>query len=407
VYVPAGQSRVVRLPRNADAQSADRIVLRGDDHDFDNTFYVVPLEMQQAAVLYVGADVADDAQGLLHYLKLAVTNDALRTVTVRTPAAADAPPLLGDPAPQLVVVSHSVSPEWEAILRPYVERGGMLLLVPADDESAASLPTFFDDLEIGIAPKGSDRDYLLLGDINFAHPLFAPFASPRYSDFTKIHFWKHRRVSLKEKATTAVVARFDNGDPAVLERPLGTGRILAFTSGWQPDDSQLALSSKFVPLMGGLLDKACGNVATPASVSVGASLPLPSRTASKTVVHMPDGREIPLSTDAKTFTETDQPGIYRVTSGATETRFAVNLAAAESDTAPLDAEQLEQRGVRFGTGLTRAERIERVRQQRDTELESRQKVWHWLIAAALGVLAFETWWAGRAEHKIVQPSEVA
>jgi hypothetical protein len=91
---------------------------------------------------------------------------------------------------------------------------------------------------------------------------------------------------------------------------------------------------------------------------------------------------------------------------ATETRFAVNLIAAESDTAPLDAEQLEQRGVRFGSGLTRAERIERVRQQRDTELETRQKVWLWLIAAALGVLIFESWWAGRAERKIVNP-EVA
>jgi hypothetical protein len=204
-----------------------------------------------------------------------------------------------------------------------------------------------------------------------------------------------------------VVARFDNGDPAVLERPLGTGRILAFTSGWQPDDSQLALSSKFVPLMGRLLDQACGSVATPASVLVGATVALPPPSASRTAVRMPDGREIPMPADSKTFTETDQPGIYRVTSGTTETRFAVNLAAAESDTAPLDREQLEQRGVRFGTGLTRAERIERVRQQRDTELESRQKVWHWLIAAALGVLAFETWWAGRAERKMIQPTEVA
>ncbi len=62
--------------------------------------------------------------------------------------------------------------------------------------------------------------------------------------------------------------------------------------------------------------------------------------------------------------------------------------------------------MRFGSGLTRAERIERVRQQRDTELEGRQKVWHWLIAAALAVLVLETWWAGRAERKIVQ-TEVA
>jgi hypothetical protein len=246
----------------------------------------------------------------------------------------------------------------------------------------------------------------LLGDINFSHPLFAPFANPRYGDFTKIHFWKHHPLALKTPSTTTVVARFDNGDPAVLERNLGTGRIVAFASGWQPDDSQLALSSKFVPLMGGLLDLACGGAAVPASVAIGAAVPLPASPTSSITVFAPDGREISVPEGAATFTATDQPGIYRVITGVTETRFAVNLPAAESDTAPLDAEQLEQRGVRFGSGLTRAERIERVRQQRDTELEIRQKVWLWLIAAALGVLIFETWWAGRAERKIVNP-EVA
>ncbi|MGE5194050.1 MAG: BatA domain-containing protein [Deltaproteobacteria bacterium] len=395
VYVPAGQSRVVRLPRVAGTK-ADRIVLRGDDHDFDNTFYVTPPAVQQASVLYVGADAA----GLLHFLKLAVTNDPLRTVEVRTPAAG-APPSLGEPAPKLAVVSQALIPAWEAVLRPWVEGGGMLLMVPASQEAAASLPLFFEDVEVGAAGKGRESDYLLLGDINFAHPLFAPFANPRYSDFTKIHFWKHRPLSLKTPAATKVVARFDNGDPAVLERTLGTGRVLALTSGWQPDDSQLALSSKFVPLIGGLLDLACGGVATPASVSIGVAVPVPPPSATRTTVVAPDGREVPLAPEARTFPATDQPGIFRVISGTTETRFAVNLPAVECDTAPLDAEQLEQRGVRFGSGLTRAERIEQVRQQRDTELEGRQKVWHWLIAAALAVLIFETWWAGRAERKIV------
>jgi hypothetical protein len=190
-------------------------------------------------------------------------------------------------------------------------------------------------------------------------------------------------------------------------RALGSGRVLAFTSGWHPDDSQLALSSKFVPLMGGLLDQACGTVPAPAGVTIGAAIPLNLQPAAPATVHLPDGRDLSLPGDSKSFSETGQPGIYRVTSGTTETRFAVNLAAAESDTAPLETAQLEQRGVRFGTGLTRAERIERIRQQRDTELESRQKVWYWLIAGALGVLALETWWAGRAERKMIQPMEVA
>jgi len=400
VYVPPGRSRVVHLPRPAEVQTVDRIILRGDDHDFDNTFYVIPEVVQQVAILYAGIGDRDDNRGLLHYLRLAVANDPLRQVEFRTVDAATAPPALDAPAPQLVVASQPLTPEWHTRLTSYVEHGGLLLLVPADDAAARSLPLFFEDIEPGAPATESDSDYRLLGELNFAHPLFAPFSGPRYGDFTKIHFWKYRWVALKTPATTSVVARFDNGDPAILEREMGTGRVLAFTSGWEPEDSQLALSSKFVPLIGGLLDLACGRQATPANVQVGAPVLLPAPSTNSSVVSTPDGREIQLPADATTFADTNQPGIYRVAAGPTHWQFAVNLPAAESDTAPLDGEQLEQRGVRIGRGLTRTERIQRVRQERDVELESRQRVWHWLIAAAVGVLIFETWWAGRAERKI-------
>ncbi len=112
------------------------------------------------------------------------------------------------------------------------------------------------------------------------------------------------------------------------------------------------------------------------------------------------GRRISLPSGVSTFTDTDWPGIFTAKAGNLEWPFAVNLAFGESHTTPLEIEQLEQRGVRMGIGLSRAERSERVRQQRDTELEGRQKVWRWLIVAAVGLLIIETWWAGRAERKI-------
>jgi hypothetical protein len=407
VFVPAGQSRVIRLPRAAENATADHIVLRGDDHDFDNTFSIVPLHRQEVTVVYAGADGADDRRGMLHFLRLAVANDPLRQVAVQN-LNAGGPLASATPTPQLVIVAQPVSSDQHARLRSSVEGGGTLLLVPADDEAARSLPSFFEDVSLAAREPAGESQYLLLGEIDFSHPLFAPFASPRYSDFTRIHFWKHRRVVLKEPANTRVIARFDNGDPAVLERRLGTGRMIALTSGWQPDESQLALSSKFVPLIGALLDLACGTVAMPASVAVGASVPISdAATNSSMIVRAPDGRDIALPAGTTTFGETDQPGIYHVAGGPTDWRFAVNLSAAESDTAPLDVEHLEQRGVRLGPSLTRAERVDRVRQQRDTELESRQKVWHWLIAASLCVLAVETWWAGRTERMIVKVTESA
>ena len=187
----------------------------------------------------------------------------------------------------------------------------------------------------------------------------------------------------------------------MLDRSIGSGRVLALTSGWHPEDSQLALSSKFVPMIGALLELACGGTEVAESVSVSQPVTLSAKTREGFVLVLtPAGREMRLDADDSTFTETDQPGIYRAKVGSTETRFAVNLSPTESNTAPLNLEQLEQRGVRFGTDLTRVQRIERERQQRDTELENRQKVWRWLIVAALATLILETWWAGRAERQI-------
>ncbi len=410
VYVPAGQSRVIRLPRGTDSLLADRIVLRGDDHDFDNTLFVVPPRKHEATLLYAGKDAAEDPEGLQLYLRLAVANDPLRQIEIRPLEDAKALASSAELAPKMVIVSQSLSEELQAAVRTYVERGGVLLLVPRDDE-AGSLFAFLDDVEVNArataetaVARGGDK-YLLLGDIDFTHPLFAPFASPRYNDFTKIHFWKHRPVTLKTPSTTRVIARFDNGEPALLDRGVGAGRVLALTSGWHPEDSQLALSSKFVPMIGALLELACGGTEIAESVAVHLPVTLPvtlpaKMQAESIVVTTPNHQEVRLEAGVATFTETDQPGIYRAKVGSTETRFAVNLSPTESNTAPLNLEQLEQRGVRFVTDLTRAQRIDRERQQRDTELENRQKVWRWLIVAALATLILETWWAGRAERQI-------
>ena len=173
-----------------------------------------------------------------------------------------------------------------------------------------------------------------------------------------------------------MLAKFDNGEPALLERTIGQGHVVVFASGWHPEESQLALSTKFVPLIAALLDQACGSTEALASVVIGQPVELPvGKPDSMLVVHKPDGSESRPSAGAKSFAQTDQPGIYEIDSGPDQQRFAVNLSAAESNTVPLELEQLEQLGVKTGTVLTQRERLDRIRQQRDTELESRQKIW--------------------------------
>jgi len=410
VYVPPGQSRVIKLPRPEDNLEADRILLRGDDHEFDNTFFVVPPKKQLVHLLYVGDDAADDEQGPQYYLHLAGEGDALRQLVIQPAKKEATDQLTSEPFPQVVVVTRKIAADFIEVLKQYVERGGTLVLAPADDEATAAVPALLNDVELS-TKKTPATGHLLLGEINFAHPLFVPFANPRYSDFTKIHFWKHRSFVISTDAQTKAIARFDNSEPAIFERATGRGRIIVFASGWNPNDSELALSTKFLPLSTTLLDRACGGTETLASSIVGQTVELPAASSeSSLIVRKPDGKESTVAADhspltthhSLTFKDTDQPGIYEViaASQAQPQRFAVNLAASESNTARLELEQLEQLGVKTGVKLTRAEELKRMRQERDTELESRQKIWRWLLIGALGVLVFETFWAGRATRQI-------
>lgn len=409
-YVPPGQSRVVKLPRSRSSLLADTIEVRGDDHAFDNQYYVVPPKKQEVRLVYLGSDAAADPQGHQFYLRLAVADDPLRQVKVEA-AKSDTTPenALGTPPPEMVVLTHLPSDSWILPLRQYVEQGGMLVVSPEDAETAGHIAAIVDGVEyrtVGAERPSNSEDYRMLAEIQFSHPAFASFAEPQYSDFTKIHFWNHWPLAVSETAMSRVVARFDNGDPALLDRDAGQGRVLVFGTSWRPEDSDLALSSKFVPLIGGLLDQACGLPWTLPGVVVGRPVALPPtfRNAHQVVLR-PDGvrQEIPPESDE--YAETDLPGIYRIQSGADELAFAVNVASTESDTAPLEPVQLEQLGVRLGTALTRAERLDRIRQQRDTELEGRQKLWRWLIVLTLGVLLVETWWGGRRAQQSLYVQE--
>ncbi|MFN0056074.1 MAG: BatA domain-containing protein [Planctomycetales bacterium] len=401
VYVPAGESRVVRFPRSAGARDADRIVLRGDDAEFDNIYYTVPPDQRPVRVAFAGREREDDPSGLLYYLKLALDSDPWRTVEF-VPFDPDQL-VTGEGAAQsrLAVLTQAISQESVPSLMRFVELGGVVLLVPSDREAADALSRILPDLSSGPPPEPQGGRYLLLGEIDFSHPLFAPFAVPPYGDFTKVRFWRHWPITLKTPAETVVVARFDNGDPALLERRQGRGRLLVLASGWQPAESQLALSTKFVPFVGGLLELAGGESGRAVTLAVNQPISLPARVSGETAaMQTPVGEEIAIAAEATRFVETDQPGIYHLHSGDSQTRFAVNLSLGESHTAPLAVEQLEQWGIRLGEETTRAERIARIRQQRDTELESRQKVWRWLLIGAVGLLVLETWWSGRAERQI-------
>lgn len=395
IYVPPGTSHVVEVPPPPDPSTTHRLILTGDDHDFDNTLYIAPRRQQQISVLHVGADDPNDPQGILFYLRQAFgTADA--RVTGR----------LGDEAlrvdeiaaAHLIVVADVAGPENLAALRQHIVAGRTVLLAMKSPNAAAALGglTGVRNIEVEEADPGR---YAMLGRMEFAHPVLSAFSDPRFGDFTRIHFWRHRRVDLAGLPDTRVLAWYDSNDPAWFEVPIGSGALLVLTGGWHPTDSDLALSSKFVPLLYSILEYGGVRMGTQAQHVVGDPVPVtgPGGPRADMRVRRPDGATVVLDARVETFTETDVPGIYGVESAGETTWFAVNVAASESRTDPMPLEDLERLGLSMKTpGPAVVGQVAKTMIHRGlVEAENQQKLWRWVLVAAWVVLLMEIWLAGR------------
>ena len=397
-YVPPGESRVVRVPRPEAASKAKVLRLSGDQHGFDNALFLATERKDESAVIFVGADAPEDPSGLLYYLMRVFPETPGRTIRVATRTSAAPLAIETEKSVPLVVLASETTPENAARLRAYLKAGGTVLAVlggPGRPETLASLAEVdpFD-----VAEAQGERD-VMLREVAFDHPLFAPFAGPQFNDFTKVRFWKHRRLDPKALGDSRVIAGFETGDPAVLEKLVGKGRLVVFSSGWAPADSQLARSSKFVPLMAALLEGRGPRAFDTAVHLVNGKVNLPvsegAANAKGPIVHKPDGSTVAVPAGQSAFTGTDQPGVYTVDTEDGVRSFAVNLDPAESLTAPLSVETLEQFGCRLAKGEKALPDREQLRQMQNVELEGRQKLWRWVILTAIGVLIVETWLAGR------------
>ncbi len=405
-YVPPGQSRVFAVPVPKGVTGLEQISLRGDDEDFDNTAYVIPPAQQRATVLWIGSDVAENPAQPLFFLRRAFAETPRVAVQVIA-VAPNAPLLPADvAAASMIFVSEAPAEATAVALREQATAGKTIVVVAKTPAIGPTLGALLGREAVPVT-EGRAGAYAMFSEIDFQHPLFAPFADPRFSDFTKIHFWKFRKLDLAGVTGARTIAKFDSGDPAIAEVPTGRGRIYVIASGWQPEDSQLAVSSKFVPLLWSLLEQAGGVASFTTQYFVGDKVTLPSDGLA-TGVQPPAGAAMTLETKATEFAATVQPGVYEVSGGPKPRRFAVNLDANESRTAPLAADELEQLGVPVAKGKVEAAvPVEKKALLQGIEAENRQKLWRWFIVATLAVLLLESVLAGRTARRAAPATEGA
>lgn len=429
VTVAPGQRRSLILPAGeaASGKTVVGVELLGDEHPFDNVIDLPELENPVVKVAHIGPSTFNDPESMRYYLQRVLSGNVERDVRL-VDLIKDAGVLLPVPSDvQLAVITDAVPAGLIDSVSEFLGRGGTLLVAPPSVQALESLRKF---LPVNLQIQEADVDeYAMFSSIDFDHPLFSAFADGRFSDFSSIRFWKHRNLQFseedREEGDWSIVAKFDTGLPAIADIRSGeTGRILLFATGWQPDDSQLALSTRFPPLLTRVLSLASPAQKDQIVQTVGDVIrPGEMLSLADWTITLPDGDSTPASDFVDESKETDplavivpleQPGRYTI-SGKTdegekmEVTLIAGLAASESRTEMLPVGQLQVLGIGVKSsdasvsGENDSEDGAADGQLSASELEEQQKWWRWLLLAGLGCLLLESLWASVIEKR--QPAE--
>ena len=364
----------------------------------DNVFHfvlspAVPVSLQ----IVNGAESSSDASLFLSKA-LSIGTNPLFQIDVTT--ASRATPASFDKR-AVIILNDTMFPPAGAsgVLKKFVERGGGLLIVTGDRSAWPQGATSEADLFPGKLGQAVDRASgkgATLGFLDYSHAVFEVFKAPRSGDFSAAHVFKYR--ALQPGPADRVLARFDDGAVAAVERKVGAGRVIAWTTTLDDSWTDIAVKPVYLPLVQQLV-RYLANYETPTSwMTVGQVLDLSARAKTKAdrIVVTPSGQRVTQrgtsESGAEGLLELNEQGVYEIrpagtTSGRPES-IAVNLDPPESDLAPLDPTEL----VAAVTGHATSVASEPAAAQEMTreEAERRQSLWWYLLLTGLLLLAVET-----------------
>jgi hypothetical protein len=310
-------------------------------------------------------------------------------------------------------------------LRRFVRDGGGLLLIAGE---RGGWPADAADLFAGTLGGVEDRDETRggrLGYVDYDHPVFELFRGPRRGDFSAARFFRVRRWQLAPDVASSdsvvLAARFDDGSPALVERRVGEGRVLAWASTLDAFWTDLALQPVFLPFVHQLVRYASGRTEGLDAFVAGQVLDVTDARAMEAaglgevtealeaseerVVLTPSGADMPLPVGETThYLELAERGFYEIRPpGRSDLRpvaVAVNVDPAEAELTPLDPEEVRAAvlsgpadGVQAPGGDLRAQDLRR------EDREMRQSLWRWLLVGAFALLVLETILSNRLSRR--------
>ena len=394
-----------------DRTVAGLVRTREDRLAIDDIFHFVLSQAEIISVLIVGNDRRPSDGALYLSRALAIGENPSFEVQVTRVDGFSAEDLEGR---QVVVLNDTRPPTGQAAvaLEQFVREGGGLLVV-AGERSA--WPPEAPELLPGSFERPVDRDDRggRLGFVDYSHPVFDLFSTPRSGDITTARFFRYRTMDPVVEAT--VLARFDDGVPALLEREVGEGKVFFWASTLDNFWSDIALKPVYLPFVHRIVEYLAAY--SPASPwhTAGQVINLAEQRKlladanlddSELVAVDPNGNRIPVTRGNRAgFLSLTEQGLYEI-HDVTNTvdvplTLAVNVDLAEADFSAIDPFELAS----SLTGHLASEQGEVVdaaaREFAPEDLERSQGVWWYLLLASFALFLSETVFSNRLSHSSI------
>ena len=372
--------------------------ITSDALPIDDVFHFVVSPGQVVSVLLVGHDRAPGDTDLFLTRALGIGTAPSFDLTRTTSGNFNESDLTGQ---QVVILNDTPAPSGQVgvALHRFVEDGGGLLVVSGERGAWEAE----SDLLPGTMRGPHDRTGrgAAIGFIDYSHPVFELFSAPRSGDLTTARFFRYRPVDPHPSAT--VLARYDDGNPALIERRVGTGVVMLWASTLDNFWNDLVLKPVFLPFLHRVIQY-LGRYTPPTPwYQAGQVLNLGDQRSLLTdaglaetelVAVSPSGRRIPVSEGERSgFLSLQEQGLYEIHDATTTEgqplTLAVNVDLAESDLTIVDPDELAS-AMTGRVGGDRESTDAPARAFSPDDLEQRQGVWWYLLLVAFLLFVGET-----------------
>jgi aerotolerance regulator-like protein/VWA domain-containing protein/putative glutamine amidotransferase len=390
-------SRVVEFNGFNLNEGANRCTIDVVSGDFapDNRFYFT-LRRETPAKALIVEGASRGRSDSLHLQSALTTDDDLPfTFTLKSAGSVD-PASISEYA--LVVLNDSgpISSTLADTLVRFVNNGGQMIVSTGPKTQADTFNTSLQQVTPAVlheAVQTKAGESVAITEVKFDHPIFEVFQeSGRLAAANVIGYFRS-----EPKANTTVLARFEDGSPALVEGRTGKGRVLLFTSSLGPSWNDLPLTPLYLPFIHQMVRYA-GTREENAWYGLGQTFTVGRRQeAAPPAIDTPGGARLSesrLTPDGDLLVTAREPGFYRLRYNGAPGFAAVNVDGAEGDFTKLNFGEFVA-GVTGGAGS--AEGSDANRLLSNEEVEGRQKVWWSLLLVALLLLLLEAFLAQRTK----------